>query len=128
MHVFFAAAAPELLAKRNVLKVESEVLCVALDLLEGSHFTGADHLVLVEQKDGDPSSGDKFVDLQAIGPQLCARVPVDRCFPNTMRLIHNQDVQAVRVSRHELVEILEQRPDLRGSDSSDFPERLGERA
>jgi hypothetical protein len=67
VHVFLAPAAPKLLAKRNVLKVESEVLSVVPDLLKGSHFTGTYHLVLIEQKDRNPGSGNEFVDLQAIG-------------------------------------------------------------
>ena len=77
MHVFLAAAAPKLFAECNVLKVDAEVLSMVLDLREGSHFTGAHYLVLVEQEDRNTCSGDEFVNLQAISPELRAGIPVD---------------------------------------------------
>ena len=40
VHVLLAPAASKLLAERDVLKVESEVLSVVFDLLQCSHFPG----------------------------------------------------------------------------------------
>src|SRR5690349_13979336 len=101
MHVFLTPAASELFTEFNMLEVEAEVLCVMLDLLEGSHLARAHHLMFVEQKDWDACSGDEFVDLRAIAAQLRAGVPVGGRFPDAMCLIHDKDVQAVGISCDE---------------------------
>ena len=77
-HVFFAAAAPELRTKLDVLKVVAEVRRVPFDLSQGAHLARSDDLVLVKEKDGDPCGSDEFVELSSVGSKLSLRVAVRR--------------------------------------------------
>ena len=99
-----------------------------LNLREGAHFSRAHHLVLVKQKDGNAGCCDKFVDLQTVRPESGSSVTIDRRLPDSMSLIHDQNVQAVGIGRHELVEILEQGANLRRSECGNFSQRLGKGA
>jgi hypothetical protein len=61
--ILLASPATELRAELDVVEIMAQVSGVAFNLPQGAHLAGSDDLVLIEEKHGDPSSGDEFVEL-----------------------------------------------------------------
>jgi hypothetical protein len=90
------------------MDVEPPLAGGLLDVLHGAEFAGAHDLVLVEQEDGNTRRVDELVDLPLVGAELRLRPAIRRGLAEAVRLVGDQDVDAVLVGVHEAVEVLEQ--------------------
>jgi hypothetical protein len=108
VEVLGTATAPELSVKADPLDLETLASRELLDLLRAAELTRPDDLVLIEQEYRDPCRVEQFVDLGPSSPERGPGESVDGCLANAVRLIENEDVQAVTFSVHELVEVFEE--------------------
>ena len=69
-------------------------------------LAGAHDLVLVEQEHGHAGRGDELVDLRPSGAERGTRVAVGGGLADAVRLVEDQDVEAVPLGVHELLKYL----------------------
>ena len=121
------ATAPKLTVEVNVRHLAAHSQCRALDLRDRSPLGGANHLVLVQQEHRHPGGVDQFLDLWSPGAQRGTGVPVGRGLLDAVRLVEDEDVEAVLLGVDELVVVLEHLLHARCPAAGDAAQGLGER-